>query len=40
MSKGSKQRPTNKSNFDKNFDAIFNKDKPKEKKDEPKRKTT
>ena len=25
MSKGSKQRPTNKANFDNNFDAIFKK---------------
>lgn len=29
MSKGSKQRPTNKEAFDKNYDAIFNKEKDK-----------
>ena len=29
--KGSKQRPTNKEAFDKNFDAIFGKPKPKKK---------
>jgi len=37
--KGSKQRPTNKASYDKNYDAIFNKDKtPEEKKDDTKRK--
>jgi hypothetical protein len=35
MSKGSKQRPTDKKSFDDNYDKIFNKKKPVEKPKDP-----